>query len=135
MIHISPSRIERLKPNEVFVFGSNRAGYHGKGAAKLAYDRFGAQGGKGEGHFGQSYAIPTKDAHIRTLPLNQIALGVDRFFAYAAENPKLKFLVTEIGCGLAGYTPRDIAPMFKEAELFSNVHVPLSFAAYLRSRQ
>lgn len=134
MIHISNSRIERLKPNEVFVFGSNRAGYHGKGAAKLAYDRFGAQGGKGEGHYGQSYALPTKDAHIKTLPLAQIALGVERFFDYATANPKLKFLVTEVGCGLAGYRPKDIAPMFKDAELCANVFVPLTFAAILRSQ-
>lgn len=133
MINISPSRIVRLKPNEVFVFGSNRAGYHGKGAAKLAYDCFGARGGKGEGHFGQCYALPTKDAHIKTLPLAQIAAGVDRFFDYATANPKLKFLVTEIGCGLAGYTPGEIAPLFKDAELCANVYVPLSFAAILRS--
>lgn len=134
MIHISPSRIERLKPNEVFVFGSNRAGRHGKGAAKLAYDYFGAVRGQGEGHFGRSYAIPTKDAQLRVLPLNQIKDGVERFFDYAVQHSNLTFLVTEIGCGLAGYTPREIAPMFKDAALFSNVHVPLTFAAILRSR-
>lgn len=124
---ITSGFIEDLEPNQIFVFGSNLAGKHGKGAAKLAAQKFGAQYGKGEGLHMQSYALPTKNFAIKTLPLDKIKGYVDRFIKVAEINPKLTFLVTEIGCGLAGYTPEDIAPMFEDAIRLENVHLPLSF--------
>ena len=101
----------------IFVFGSNTAGRHGKGAALEAVQRHGAIYGKGVGLQGRSYAIPTKDASIRTLPLIKINQYVQQFIKFAEENPKLEFFVTRIGCGLAGYTDEQIAPMFKDAPL------------------
>jgi hypothetical protein len=106
----------------VFVFGSNLAGRHGRGAALFALHRRGAVYGRGEGHYGQSYAIPTKDAELVTLPLETIELYVKRFLEYAAVRADLEFEVTPIGCGLAGYTPADIHPMFKHAP--PNCHLP-----------
>lgn len=99
----------------IFVFGSNLAGRHGAGAALFARRNYGAEYGKGVGRTGDSYAIPTKDEYIRTLPLSAIKLYVDKFLAYAKANPKLTFLVTRIGCGLAGYLDKDISPMFQGA--------------------
>lgn len=116
--------VTSLKPNEVFVFGSNLAGRHGKGAAKTAM-RWGAKYGKGIGHYGSTYAIPTKDRNIKTLPLSVIQLHVEKFLMYSQQNPKLVFLVTAIGCGLAGYSPRDIAPMF--VGYYPNVILPDEF--------
>ncbi len=96
----------------VFVFGSNLAGRHGKGAALFARRHRGAISGRGEGRQGNAYAIPTKDGALRVLPLEQIAIYVNRFLQYARANPALLFEVTAVGCGLAGYTPRQIAPLF-----------------------
>ncbi len=104
--------ITTLKESQIFVFGSNLAGIHGAGAARQAYDSFGAVWGQGEGLQGQSYAIPTKDAEIRTLKLFLIQYYVGRFLEFAAANPNLEFLVTPIGTGLAGYTLEDIEPFF-----------------------
>lgn len=100
---------------ECFVFGSNEAGFHGAGAAKYAVEHHGAVMGVGFGIAGNSFAIPTKDKTIRTLPLAVINDYVDEFIQYAKDNPRLKFQVTQVGCGLAGYKPWQIAPMFKEA--------------------
>jgi hypothetical protein len=111
--------------SNVFVFGSNLAGRHGKGAALFARENHGAVYGRGEGIQGQSYAIPTKDEKIRTLPLSRIAESVQRFLRYAEEQSSLTFNVTPIGCGLAGYSPEDIAPMFKGAP--ENVRLPKEF--------
>jgi hypothetical protein len=102
-------------PKAVFVFGSNAAGIHGAGAAKTAHKTHGARYGKGYGHYGDSFAIPTKDEHIETLPLVDIQHYVLGFLAYAKHHRKLTFRVTRIGCGLAGYKDSDIAPMFKGA--------------------
>jgi hypothetical protein len=99
----------------IFVFGSNKAGRHGKGAALCAMREHGAIYGKGEGHFGNSYAIPTKDQYIVTLPLDKIYDHVKKFIAYANAHPELTFSVTRIGCGLAGYKDHQIAPMFRDA--------------------
>lgn len=99
----------------VFVFGSNEAGRHGGGAALHAYQQHGARYGKGYGHYGDSFAIPTKDREIQTLPLERIQGYVVGFLEYAKGNPQLNFQVTQIGCGLAGYKPEDIAPMFVNA--------------------
>ena len=100
---------------KVFVFGSNAAGIHGAGAAKFAWQNKGARHGKGYGHIGNSFAIPTKDEHIETLPLERIQMYVQGFIAYAIDHRKVTFQVTCIGCGLAGYKHKDIAPMFKDA--------------------
>lgn len=106
----------------IFVFGSNLAGRHGKGAALYARQHHGAKYGVGIGMQGNSYAIPTKDANIQTLPLEVIELYVAAFLTFARFNPQLEFQVTKIGCGLAGYQEADIAPMFKGAP--PNCHLP-----------
>ena len=118
---IIPSEIYSLAPNEVFVFGSNALGMHHGGAARIAYNEFGAEWGNGEGLQGQSYAIPTMEGEHSTM------LAVNRFTDYAKGHPELKFLVTPIGCGIAGYSPEEIAPMFKEAAALENVYLPISF--------
>lgn len=99
----------------IFVFGSNLAGRHGKGAALFAKNVHGAKYGVGVGRTGNAYAIPTKDEQIRTLTLARIAPYVSEFLAYAKENQHLQFEVTKIGCGLAGYKEHEISPMFRSA--------------------
>lgn len=126
MKRITPDKILMLQPNEIFVFGSNQAGRHGKGAAKIALD-FGAKYGEGAGHFGNTYAIPTKDYNLQTLRLDWIEQIVQIFILYAIKNPNLKFFVTEIGCGLAGYKHKDIAPFFAAAKNIDNIYLPLKF--------
>ncbi len=110
---------------DVFVFGSNLAGRHGKGSALTAVKYHGAKYGIGEGLVGCSYAIPTKDAQIQTLPLSDICDAVERFIAFAKKHPKHKFNVVAVGCGLAGYEPYQIAPMFWGVP--SNVVLPREF--------
>ena len=106
----------------IFCFGSNLAGRHGAGAALFARQNHGAIYGQGIGRQGNSYAIPTKDYHIKTLPLETIQGYVNEFLLYARNHPELEFQVTRIGCGLAGYTDAQIAPMFANAP--SNCHLP-----------
>lgn len=106
----------------IFVFGSNLAGRHGKGAALDAMKYHGAIYGQGVGRQGNSYAIPTKDHQLRTLPLRYIHARVFQFKEYAREMLGEEFQVTRIGCGLAGYTDADIGPMFNNCT--SNVHLP-----------
>lgn len=125
---VCPDNIEKLDDDEIFVFGSNRAGRHGAGAALLARRKFGAILGQGEGLMGQSYGIPTKDANMRVLGLRAIHYNVARFIRFAIASPDHLFLVTQIGCGLAGYSPKDIAPLFGGASLIPlNVLLPQSF--------
>lgn len=99
----------------IFVFGSNLAGVHGAGAALYARKYEGAVPGIGIGHQDNSYALPTKDRSINTLSLHRIKYYVDQFIDYAKQRSDLRFKVTQIGCGLAGYTAEDIAPMFYDA--------------------
>ncbi len=99
----------------IFVFGSNLAGRHGAGAAKTARSRFGAELGIGQGRTGNAYAIATKNANLCTLSLDDVRYGVDGFLAYAKAHPELRFFVTRVGCGLAGFADADIAPMFRGA--------------------
>ncbi len=106
----------------IFVFGSNLAGRHGKGAALCARNSHGAEYGVGVGRTGNAYAIPTKDERIRTLPLARIEKYVAEFLAYAKAHPELEFEVTKIGCGLAGYKEQQISPMFAGAP--TNCHLP-----------
>lgn len=110
------------RDGEIFVFGSNEAGHHGAGAAKDARTLYGAIYGQGYGMQGQSFAIPTKDRMIETLPLPAIQQYVDMFLAQVDRNPQLNYFLTRIGCGLAGYTDEEIAPMFAGAPL--NVRMP-----------
>jgi len=123
---ISSHNITELKPNEVFVFGSNEAGFHGAGAARQAM-RWGAEYGQGVGMYGQTYALPTKSKRVMTLNLQKIGGYVKDFINFAKKHHGLKFLVTEVGCGLAGYTAYDIAPLFKEAVGVDNIFLPRSF--------
>ncbi len=119
---ITPSWIDSLKENEIFVFGSNLAGMHGGGAARIARLHFGAVMGKGIGLQGQSYAIPTMQGGVET-----IRPYVDRFIAYAKRHPEKHFLVTPIGCGIAGFEAEDIAPLFERAKEMKNISLPESF--------
>ncbi len=113
--------------NAIFVFGSNLAGRHGKGAALFALKNRGAIKGQGRGHQGDSYAIPTKGYELNTLPLDQIRHHVAEFLAYARQHPELDFQLSAIGCGLAGYQPSDIGPMFLNSP--PNVILPDEFQA------
>lgn len=99
----------------IFVYGSNEAGIHGAGAADYAYKHKGAIWGWGNGCAGQSYAIPTKDFAIRTLPYESVKKYVNQFIDFAIRHPELKFQITRIGCGLAGLTDSEIAPLFAKA--------------------
>lgn len=100
---------------KIFVFGSNEAGFHGAGAALNALAMHGALMGCSYGHYGDSFAIPTKDSHLKTLPLQRIEDYVTGFLAYARGRRDLKFKVTRIGCGLAGLEDKEIAPLFSTA--------------------
>ena len=113
----------------IFVFGSNLAGKHGKGAALFARQTCGAIYGTGEGLQGNSYAIPTKDERIKTLPLDAIKIHVERFLSFSSEHHNLTFSVTPIGCGLAGYKPEQIAPFFIGAP--ENVSLPPEFISVI----
>lgn len=124
----TPHDINGLMPNQVFVFGSNTAGVHGKGAARTAEQLFGAKRGVAEGMSGQSYAIPTRNYHLgkfTTLPLDVISIYVKKFVEYARAHPEKEFLVTLIGCGYAGYQPDKIKPMFRNVP--ENVTLPVEF--------
>jgi hypothetical protein len=108
----TPEFITELAENQVFVFGSNLAGKHNGGGARIAFEKFGAIYGQGIGFQGQSYAIPTLGFNFEKLHLDQIASYVKQFLYYAFINTKKEFLVTEIGCGIAGYNHEQIAPLF-----------------------
>lgn len=105
--------MKEKKKKYIFVFGSNLAGRHGKGAAKVALERHGAIYGKGKGIQGNSYGIPTKDKKLRVLPLTRIQYYVDQFLYFAYKHPHYEFYVTRLGCGLAGYKDKDMRPLFK----------------------
>ena len=122
----TPVFITELTDDEVFVFGSNLAGQHGGGAARIAYETFGAEWGVGVGLTGQSYAIPTMQGGVET-----IKPYVDDFVAFAKAHQELFFYVTRIGCGIAGFRDRDIAPLFAEAVGVENICLPESFVRLL----
>jgi hypothetical protein len=131
----SPEYITKLAENEIFVFGSNQGGKHGAGAAKQALG-FGAKWGQADGLQGRTYGIPTKDHSIRrTLSIDEIKPYVDRFIQCAINHPELTFLVTEIGCGLAGLKPKEVAPLFEVAINLSNVKLPRRFIHKLSNIQ
>ena len=118
---VAPDNIKSLESNEVFVFGSNAGGYHGGGAAAFAMHRFGAIWGQGEGLQGQSYAIPTMEG------IESMRAAIDRFTQFADQHPELRFLVTRVGCGIAGYSVREVAPLFKGCISLENVALPSDF--------
>ena len=118
----TPEYITELKENEIFVFGSNLQGMHGSGAARIAYEEFGAIWGQGVGLQGQSYGIPTMHGGV-----DVIKPYVDEFVNFAKSHPELKFLVTRIGCGIAGFTDEEIAPLFKDAIEIENIYLPKNF--------
>ena len=121
---------QELKPNEIFVFGSNLQGYHGGGAARLAMNQWGAVWGQGTGLQGQTYAIPTMQGGIGT-----IRPYIDQFIKFAQNDPERTFLVTEIGCGIAGFRPADIAPLFKNAINIPNIWLPQRFWEILQKEE
>ena len=126
----TPDYITELKADEVFVFGSNLAGMHGGGAAYAAFRQFGAVMGCGVGLRGQSYAIPTMQGGVDT-----IKPYVDEFISFATSHPELYFLVTRIGCGIAGFRDKEIAPLFCEAAGLENVCLPESFSQELLRKE
>lgn len=119
--NVTPSQVNVLADGEIFVFGSNFHGAHMGGAARVAKEKYGAVWGIGEGLQGKSYAIPTMEG------LENLAPAVQRFTSFAKQHQELKFFVTAIGCGIAGYQPEEIAPMFLEAARLPNVFLPISF--------
>ena len=118
---VASDRIATLGENEIFVFGSNIQGSHGGGAAWYAHKNFGAEWGVGEGLTGRTYALPTMEGPT------SLKHAVDNFVACAKQHPELTFLVTAVGCGIAGYRPDEVAPLFKEATSLENVFLPQVF--------
>lgn len=125
---ITPNHITALQPNEIFVFGSNLQGYHGGAAARLAMDKWGAVWGQGVGLQGRTYAIPTMQGGTDT-----IRPYVDQFIKFAQNDPERTYLVTEIGCGIAGFRPEEIAPLFRNAVNVPNVWLPQKFWEILQA--
>ncbi len=121
----TPDFITHLEENEIFVFGSNLLGAHGGGAARIAFEKFGAIWGQGVGLQGQSYAIPTMHGGI-----DEIKPYVDEFIAFVKEHTEFTFLVTRIGCGIAGFRDEQMAPLFVNALTLNNVFLPESFVKY-----
>ena len=115
----TPEFITELQQGEIFVFGSNLSGMHGGGAALVAYRKFGAVWGQGVGLQSQSYGIPTMQGGVET-----IRPYVDEFIQFAGEHPELTFLVTRIGCGIAGFTDDEISPLFEKAHSIENIVLP-----------
>lgn len=118
---ISSNTIEKLNDNEIFVFGSNIQGMHGGGAAWYAHKNFGAEWGIGEGLTGRTYALPTMEGTA------SMKKAIAHFIDCAKQHPELTFLVTAVGCGIAGYTPKEVAPMFREALSVENIYLPKVF--------
>ncbi len=118
---ITPSVVNVLKENEIFVFGSNFQGKHIGGAARTAKENFGAVWGIGEGLQGKSYAIPTMEGIDNLIP------AIERFASFAKQHQEFKFYVTAIGCGIAGHNAEDVAPYFLESSYLPNVYLPVSF--------
>ena len=118
---IASDRIAELDKNEIFVFGSNIQGAHGGGAAWYAHKKFGAEWGVGEGLTGRTYALPTMEGDA------SMKKAVEHFIDCAKAHPEFIFLVTAVGCGIAGYTPDEVAPLFREATSLKNVYLPQVF--------
>ena len=129
----TPEHITHLNDREIFVFGSNTSGRHGKGAAKTAM-KWGAVYGNGEGQYGKTYALPTVNKNITaSLDIDIIGRHVKKFITHAAKNTEFIYLVTAIGCGLAHYKVKDIAPLFADVIDIPNIYLPLSFWKHIHS--
>lgn len=124
----TPNKITSLENNEIFVFGSNLKGLHGGGAARIAYKMFGAEWGKGVGMQGNSYGIPTMHGGV-----DVIKPYVDDFIEFALSNKEYTFLVTRIGCGIAGFSANEIAPLFAKAINAENILLPIDFVQVIES--
>lgn len=122
----TPDFITELKGNKIFVFGSNLEGMHGGGAARIAYEKFGAIWGQGVGLQGQSYGIPTMHGGV-----DVIKPYVDEFIEFAKSHPEMTFLVTRIGCGIAGFRDEEMATLFENAKELENICLPKSFHKYI----
>lgn len=125
----TPDFITHLNNGEIFVFGSNLKGLHGGGAARLAYERFGAIWGQGVGLQGSCYGIPTMHGGV-----DAIKPYVDEFIEFAQNHTEYTFLVTKIGCGIAGFKEEEIAPLFSDAVSVDNIILPESFVMYLNQQ-
>lgn len=133
----TPELIERLKPNEIFVFGSNLSGFHAGGAARAAYERFGAMWGVGVGLSGKSYALPTLNESLEKLSFSELVSAFKKFFQTARRFPRLKFYLTKVGMGIAGYKLEDICyPLLESVNINpdvipSNVVMPREFVEFI----
>lgn len=135
MERISSDNITKLEDNEVFVFGSNTQGVHGGGAARFAMN-FGAVYGQAFGLQGKTFAIPTVDyTKSGKMKVSEIKKYVDKFLDFTLKHKDKKFLVTEIGCGIAGFKVEDMAELFREALEYDNVYLPKRFYDYLTSNK
>jgi len=126
-MNVTPENITTLEANQVFVFGSNLAGRHGAGAALLAKRRFGAKNGIGEGLTGRCYAFPTKGRNLEVEPMCSLQVAAQRLHFCVMDNRDRHFLVTKVGCGLAGRTPEQMAPIFEDVAKEPNVSLPREF--------
>lgn len=126
--HVAPNVITQLQPNQIFVFGSNIYGKHKGGAAQFAVEHFGAVYGQAEGLQGQSYAIPTTGNSFE-----EMKNAINGFTDFVVQHPNLTFMLTAVGCGNAGYTTEEIAPLFSQAYSFGNVYVPAEFIPFMHS--
>jgi hypothetical protein len=126
---ITPNIVTKLSDNQIFVFGSNSEGFHRRGAARFALDHCGANIGQGRGLQGKSYAIVTKKDFrvVKSSTLEEISEEIKIFITFAVEHPELTFLVSKIGTDLAGYSIKEIAPLFKDAVQVKNIHLPVEF--------
>lgn len=131
---VTPNNIIQLRDNEVFVFGSNQAGSHGAGAALTAM-QWGAIAGFGEGLYGQTYALPTKDARIRTRHLADIYESLINLFMCISHTPEKHFLITKVGCGLAGLSEKEVAPMFRTFMELGNCSLPQEFIDIINQQE
>lgn len=131
-MRVSAKHIDKLEDDEVFVFGSNTEGMHAGGAARMAMN-WGAIYGKAFGLQGKTFAIPTIDyTRSGKMSIDEIKKYVDEFLDFTIKNKDKKFLVTEIGCGIAGFKVSEIAPLFRKALEYSNVYLPERFINYLK---
>lgn len=128
---VTPEKVYSLKENEIFVFGSNLLGIHKRGAAKDALDNYGAILGQGEGLQGQSYALPTKNTPTEFMPYENLKQYIDRLHLTIKQNPNLHFLITKVGCNLAGFTVWEIAPLFKDFIFLNNCSLPRDFLDFI----
>lgn len=133
----TPENIKELKPDEIFVFGSNLCGCHKGGAARIAYENFEATWGEAEGLTGQSYAIPTLNENMEKVSEEALEASIDKFIDFVLNNQQLTFYLTKIGCGIAGWNIEDVKRIFwkviedykpdPECSLPSNLIIPKEF--------